>query len=942
MISRILAHARQKLNFTAADPVAKRLVACKRFLRLEDEMIRMRHRAGESGIRVALARATLIDVLLQRLFAPVIGEAAARPKGKAREGAKPPEPPAVALVALGGYGRAELCPLSDIDIMFLFPESLKGEELKDLQQALTDNVLYILWDCGLKVGHSFRTIADAIAEARANMQSKTAMLEARLVTGSEATYAKFESAYRSFYLKENPKGYITARLEDQAQRRAKYGNTVFLQEPDVKNGVGGLRDFQNAVWMARVKLGVDKIDELVEMKYMRPAELREFKKAYNFLLRVRNQLHFESRKPTDLLDLEKQTRVAPQLDYDQGDSLERVEVFMRDYYRAAQTIYRTSRILEHRLALSRHGDREGRISFSEVIRARRHDPVKRFDGFVVRGRELAAEKDDVFEKDPTRLVRVFRHCQQLGVQLDFDLAALVRVSLPLITRKVVQSHQANLSLRAILEDVGRVFPALSSMHELGVLGRIVPEFDQLTCLVQHELYHRYTADIHTLNTIQELDQVFTSPDEPYTGYRRVLRDTALPDILYITLLLHDIGKGNGIADHADVGVKVAEPILHRLGYDEPHREIVRFLIKNHLSMARFWQKFDLDDPHTTTAFAELVGDAERLRLLYVHTFCDARATAATLWNSYKNTLHTTLLRNTLEFFAHGPAAAEKQAAVRFEMTKNDLLSRTIPGVAEEEITAHFGLLPERYFIYTDNDEIALHLQMVNRLLKTIISTETISSLQPIIDWRDDLNRSLTVVNVVTWDRAGLFYKLAGAFSLAGLNIHSAKIISRADHIAIDTFYVAEPGRGVVQSQKVMDQFTKNVHLALISNKDLYPEILVQARKHQARLLGADRNPLLASFTPKIDVYHELSLKRTIVEVQSPDQIGLLFRISKAIYDHGFDITFARINTERGLAIDTFYIENANKDETAETSRLVELRATLNRIITVEHREAVDY
>jgi [protein-PII] uridylyltransferase len=232
--------------------------------------------------------------------------------------------------------------------------------------------------------------------------------------------------------------------------------------------------------------------------------------------------------------------------------------------------------------------------------------------------------------------------------------------------------------------------------------------------------------------------------------------------------------------------------------------------------------------------------------------------------------------------------------------------------------------------------------MVNRLLKTIISTDAVSSLQPIVDWHDDLNRSLTVVNIVTWDRAGLFYKLAGAFSLAGLNILSAKVISRSDHIAIDTFYVVEPGRGVVQSQKVMDQFSRIVHDALISNKDLHPEILVQARKHQARLYAADQNPLLASFTPKIDVYHELSLRRTIVEVQAPDQIGLLYRLAKTISDHGFDITFSRIGTERNVAIDTFYIENTNKDAVAEASRLVELRDALSEITTTEQREAVDY
>lgn len=930
MTSRILNHARQSLDLRSEDPPARRLALCKRFLRLESEMLRMRHRGGESGLRIVQARAGLIDVLLQRLFAPAIASYVGTPRD-----------PAVALVALGGYGRAELSPLSDIDIMFLHPATVKGPLLKEVQQRLTDEVLYVLWDLGLKVGHSFRSIDETFVEARKDIQTKTALLEARFVAGAEPTFRTFAQAFRNFYRKENPKAYIAARLQDQAERRTRFGNTVFLQEPEIKNGVGGLRDYQNALWMARVKLGVETLDELCTMKYLRPIELRDMKRAYTFLLRVRNQLHFESRKPSDILNLEKQPRIAQHLGYDQTDPLERVEDFMRDYYRSAQTIFRISRILEHRLALTADPVGRERISFREVIEARRHRPAKRLDGFVLRGRELSAENDSVFAEDPVRLVRIFRHSQQLGAKLDFELGTLIRESLPLLTRSVVHSHEANVSFRTILEDVGRVYPALNEMHELGVLGRFLPEWDRLTCLVQHEFYHRYTADVHTLNTILELDNVFTAADSLYASYREELRACSLPALLYTVLLLHDIGKGTKIQNHSEEGVTLAEPILQRLGYDEPHREIVRFLIKNHLTMARFWQKYDLDDPHTTAAFAELVGDAERLRLLYVHTFCDARATAAGLWNSYKNTLHTTLFRNTAELLTHG-ATAERQVARRFEMTKQDLLTRTIPGVSEEEVSAHFSLLPERYFIYTDNDEIALHLQMVNRLLKTIISTDTVSSLQPIIDWRDDLNRSLTVVNIVTWDRAGLFYKLAGAFSLAGLNILGAKIISRADHIAIDTFYVVEPGRGVVQSPNVMEQFQRNVHVALIANRDLQHEILAQARKHQSRLLVNDRNPLLASFTPKIDVYHELSLRRTIVEVQAPDQIGLLFRIAKVIYDHGFDITFARINTERGLAIDTFYIENANKETIAEPPRLVDLREDLSRIVSPEHREAVDY
>ncbi|MGH8020189.1 MAG: bifunctional uridylyltransferase/uridylyl-removing protein GlnD, partial [Opitutaceae bacterium] len=641
MSTRTATHARQKLDFSSSDPLSTRLDASRRFLRLENEMIRMRHRGGESGMRIVQARSNLIDVLLQRLIAPVLNELAAGGND-----------PAIALAALGGYGRAELSPLSDIDIMFLFPNTVKAARLKEMQQKLTDEVLYTLWDLNLKIGHSFRSIDETIVEARKDMQTKTSLLESRFIAGSEATYRTFVQAYRNFYQKENPKAYIAARLEDQNARRKKFGDTVFLQEPDIKSGVGGLRDFQNAFWMARVKLGVQSIDELVEMAYLKAHELRDFRNAYNFLLRVRNQLHFESKKPSDILNLEKQPRIARALGYDQPGLLDRVEAFMRDYYRNAQTIHRISRLLEHRLALTPESPQKAKLSIWNVIRSRQHDRAKRLDGFILRGRELAAEDDDVFHADPVRMVRVFRHCQQLGATLDFELGNLIRDNLPRLTRKVVHSTEANRSFRALLSDVGRVYPALAAMHEQGVLGRFVPEWDGLTCLVQHEFYHRYTADIHTLNTILELDRVFTDPDRMFSRYRDEVRETSVPELLYTVLLLHDIGKGEGIEDHSNVGVKVAEPVLARLGYDEPQREIVRFLIKNHLTMARFWQKYDLDDPKTTAAFADIVGGAERLRYLYVHTFCDSRATASSLWNGYKDTLHTTLFRNTIEFLDH--------------------------------------------------------------------------------------------------------------------------------------------------------------------------------------------------------------------------------------------------------------------------------------------------
>ena len=924
MTETLLQHAKEQLVFDGSVPVAERVVICKQFITNEMANLKIRHEKGAPGLDVVHERSRMMDLLLGRLFAAATTSFEATGK---------PKPSAVTLVALGGYGRGELAPWSDIDLMFLYPSKTKAATMVAYQEHLTQEILYPLWDCGLKVGHSTRTTDDVFAEARKNIQTKTSLLEARYVAGSQALYDSFDQAYRTYYTGEDPKGYIAARLEDQASRRAKFSNTVFNQEPDIKNGVGGLRDYQNTIWMARVKLGIMTLDEIAAQHYLKPQEALEFRKAYDFLIRVRNELHFMSPRPTDVLRLDSQALVAWRLGFTQADILLRVERFMQQYYRAAQTIFQMSKTVESRLALSIGRDENGaKTSIREALRVGRMQRNKKIDGFILRGRELTAETPHVFIDDPVRLIRVFRHCQQLDCTLEFHLAQLIKESLPLIVN-IAQSPDASVCFRAILSEMGGVYPVLSRMHELGVLGRFIPEFDELTCLVQHEYYHRYTADVHTLNAIRELDGVFTRAEPITLKYREVLHEMEDASLLYLTLLLHDIGKSEGIQGHAESGVRLAGPLLDRFGVPPAGKELVSFVIKNHLAMARFWQKRDVDDPKTSAAFAELVGNPEHLRYLYVHTFCDARGTSADLWNSYKDTLHTNLYRSTLERLKLG-SDLDASHEEKKKMTQQELIAKHIPGISDDEIAAHFSLLPDRYFVHTDGAEITLHIQMVNRLLKSITAADSVGSLRPIIEWKDDINRSLTVVNIVTWDRAGLFYKLAGAFSVAGLNILGAKVISRTDHIAIDTFYVVEPGRGVVQSTNLQETFAKSIEGSLVSNKDIYPEIMAQAKRIAAtRYLNTASEALHSSFPPTVDVYHELSMQRTIVEVQARDQIGLLYRLAKGISDHGFDITFARIGTERGVAIDTFYIESANHETVEDQERLKKLQAALAEVIT---------
>ena len=918
--SRLYRHAQKRLVFEPGVARSKQLPAYKRYVELENAMLERLH-WGTSGLQVCQSRAAMVDVVIENLFLAALDLYATQ------HGALPCK---MAILATGGYGRRELNPHSDIDIMFLYPEKAGGPAFEKFQELIAEEVLYPLWDLGFKVGHASRNAKEVIEECRKEVQSKNAVLESRLICGSAPLYKSMLSRFSDFLKKENSKVYIQQRLQEEKDRHAKFGNTIYIQEPDIKNGVGGLRDYQNILWMAHIKYGYRSFGELVKAKLLREDERIEMAEAYDFLLKARNELHLRNRRPTDKLDLEQQPAIAKNLNYTQKDIFQRVEAFMKDYYTAARTIYRTSEMLKERMALGNTGERGGRITFREALRSRQHLPIKKVEGFQLHENALSIDSSKVFEEDPIRLIRVFRLAQQFGAKIDADLRYLISRSNLLIDHSVINSPSAAKSFCAILRSPGEVYEVLTEMHELGVLGRYLPEFGALTCMVQHEYYHRYTADAHVLRTIRHLDRVFSKHDSEYGRYEKEIRKNDDPLLLYLILLLHDIGKAEGVKDHDANGARLAQPVLDRFGVTGEEREQILFIIRSHLEMARFWQRFDLDDPQTAESFAQLTEDPEKLRFLYVHTYCDARGTAPTLWNSYKDTMHRTLYTRTIEQFQDNETLQQKRKD-RIHMLNQELVEQNIEGISHDEIEAHFSLLPERYFINTDQAEVELHLRMVNQLLMQIQSADSMGSLAPIVDWHDDIDLSMTVVNVVTWDRAGLFYKLAGALTLAGVNIISTKAISRKDHITIDTFYIMDPGGGVVTSANAQEIFEARLTEALLEEKELMEEI----SEREAKVLASEKKKkdlLPAPFPPSVDVYHELSLKQTIIEVQANDRIGLLYQISRLITKKGFDISFARIATERGVAMDTFYIKSENSKEDTNTSALLELREGLDAIV----------
>jgi len=931
LFRRVRAHAAGRIHFDGDIPDrAVRTEAYREFIRLERTMIERYHRKGDSGLRVAETGAIVLDVLISEIF-----DAAQ----KLTRSAFPDCVDEIALVALGGYGRFEFCPYSDIDILLLYPGKRATARIGEFQEVFTQEILYPLWDLGFKVGHSSRNLKQVLEEVAIEPKSKNALLESRFVCGNPSPFRKFLRKFRPFYHQRNPEEYIESQIEAQRQRRLKSGDSIYMQEPDIKNGVGGLRDFQNALWMSRIKYDAEDLQALVNRGILTQDRADAFLASYSFLLKVRIDLHLVADRATDILTLEHQPVIAQNLGYPQEDIFKRVEAFMCDYYGHAKNILHTTHYIEDRILRRNLPVRSDHFGLREAIESRRHHPRQHIDGFILQEGILSAGSPHVFEEDPIRLLRVFRIAQQCRARLHLDLDSLIEENFYLLIVEDPWPSPLQNCFRSILQEAGRVHPVLSKMHDLGVLGHLIPEFGRLTCLVQHEFFHRYTADIHTLDTIRHLDEIFKNNERPYTGYLEALHKTEYPTLLYLILLLHDIGKADGVRGHDLRGRQMAEPILERIGIPKAQRGQILFTIENHLEMARFWQKFDLDDPITIQSFADLTENRSQLAYLYAHTYCDARGTAEGLWNSYKQSLHDMLYHRTLEAMEHHRDPEQEEREQRI-MIEQDLLSRPIAhDLSKDEVEAHFNLLPDRYFAHNSIEDVELHLRMVHDLLARIQDAESIGALAPVIDWQDNQEQRLSVVNVVTWDRAGLFYKLAGALSVCGLNILSTKAITRSDHIAIDTFYVVGPRGGIVEDPSIRQKFEQHVHDSLIQGKDLLELIEKETRKNSSGFFSKGPSHLPVRFEPVVNVYHELSLKRTIIEVQATDSLGLLFNLSKIITEHDFDITFARIATENGVANDTFYIEHIGDEPVLDNENLLQLRQALADFLQIAEQKA---
>ncbi len=857
------------------------------------------HRRGLGGVSFCKEHSDFIDALVKFLYDNFIG--------RRKEYSSTIEKK-FCIVALGGYGRRELSPHSDLDLMFLYSSGVKD----DVKMLVVDQIAYPLWNVGLKLGHSSRTVSEAIYGARADIFAFTAMLDSRFLCGEKKIFNKFKAALWADASK-NSESKIDELLRLKRDRHSKYGWVPFVQEPNLKNGVGGTRDIQTLGWIALLKRGNSDFKELARAGKMSRNEFRLFLKARDFILRVRNEAHFFFNRENDLLDLESQSAIAKNLGFF-GDDEDRAEYFMRKVYTALRTVDSVTKATRKRMGIILPEDVSNNMRLLGV-RVKRSRKIG-IDGFTIWRGEIENLHFGAFKRKPWRLISVFRYAQRYSAVPSDRLEIEIKDSISLIDNSLRENPIAKKHFLEILFDKGSVAPYLELMHFCGVLGAFIPEFADITCRVQRELYHRYTVDVHTLNTIAVLDKIFCSRIDsvPFGTYHTVLTSLQVPELAYLILFLHDIAKSEGVKGHAESSAEIAEKILKRFDIPESEAEIVLFCIRNHLEMVRFWQTRDLDDESSIREFASKIPNVECLKFLYVITFCDAMGTSNSLWNSYKESLHKSLFERVSNLMLREAKELRQERRTRREMVITELLSRSEFADKEELLLEHISQLPKNYFMHHGGRNLAMHIAMIDKL-RNAVAENPKSPVSPIIEWREDPNRSLISVCVVSTDRKGLFAAISGALSLSGLSILGSKIFTRSDGITIDTFYVTGISMGAIKNKNLRGRIVRKIVRAIDDSdwlKSKFCGILEGVKKQ--RLVSE------AKFCGEIE-----GLK--ILEIYAPDSAGLLYRISSTINDCGYDINFAYIDTSNKKAIDTFLIKPREKSCSQEIllEKLLELK-----------------
>ncbi len=872
-------HAGEKLRRIENQPgPAERLAALKKFLKIETQRLHLRHRFGIGGAEIAAARSLIVDLLIRRIALAAVEE---RLGGQANSGN-------IAIIALGGYGRQELSPFSDIDLLFLYHGRKDAARAAETSEA----ILYLLWDVGFTVGHSVRSISECVSIAKEDSISRNSMIDARLLWGKNELFETLGERLEDEVFEKQKQALLDELMIERAGRYHKFGEVACLQEPNVKESAGGLRDIHSLLWASRIAHGRSTLRGLVDSGVIPERDARAMTTAYDFLLRVRNELHFLTGRKTDLLSLDLQRQVARNQRYDDTPALQASEIFMRDYYLNARRLHRLCEAHLQR-AMLRQEKRKwlGRARVAPAL-----------GGFVIRDGSLDLDQPGagaVPALDAHRIMLAFSYAQATGAHLSTSLQEAIQSSLPAVNRAFRSSSEASHGFIKMLRTKGRVAAGLRMMHELDFLGKFMPEFGRITCLVQHDLYHRFTIDEHTLRAIETLDDLANSRSKTLERYRNLYHEIKDPAVLHLGLLLHDIGKGLG-GGHTEKGIRIAEKVCARLQLDPELTEQVIFLIRQHLKMSHISQRRDLADEKVILDFSAQMGTLDNLNMLTLLTYGDINGVGPGIWNEWKDALLWELYtksRGVLE-----PAKDQERDLETLRMRIARMLASEVD---YQDVRNHFTLLPDDYVRSTPSQTMIEHIRLAHSLNLRLVKT----------NWRVNNQARCTDLHLCARDRRGLFAAVAGALTSQGVNILSVHLNTRTDGLAVDSFKVRDMAGEPISDPARWDQIDNTFRRALSGELDVEAAVLKKLRAQSGSRL--QRRKLNLPAETRLFWDNQSSDRSTILEVRAADRLGLVYIIASTLTELNLDIVFAKVATEKNLALDVFYITNAEGGKLAD-------------------------
>ena len=857
------------------------------------------HRSGGSGHTVVRLQSAATDRVVNLLWERALREAAR---------AHPPSP--VSLIAIGGYGRRDLAPYSDLDLLVLHADGKPDAFVKTAAERL----VYALWDLRLEVGYAVRDLKACDQLASEDHTARTALLDLRHLAGDRELFRALEREELHGLSAAKVEKFLSDKLEEMRSRRERFGDSLYLLEPNIKESEGGLRDLQSALWLARVRFKVAGITELLSRALLPEREIREMRRARDFLWRVRNEMHYLAGRKWDQLTFDVQPQVAAAMGYSDGDGHLAVEEFMRHYYLAAKTVIVAcdaiiDRCLEPQNATGWRmvPPPAAVIGAERPVPILRGQPTRAADRFlpggelkVFRGRLTVVDRE-VLRSSPAALVRLFAAADREGLDLypyARDLAAQVATEL---SPEAANDPELNQELLACFVRPGTRGRFLALMHEIGVLPHVLPEFAGVTARRQIDLYHVYTVDVHTLFAVRRLFALRCG-DVPEPGLGELMRAQRRPLALYLGALYHDIGKGSG-RDHSVRGAEIAVEACTRMGVDPADAADIEWLVLKHLRMSAIAQRRDLSDPELIHGFAEEVGTLDRLEKLYLLTYADIATVGPRTWTEWKGRLLRDLFEKTKEALARGerrpaPGTAEKAGRLRVAAA---LSLGPLPATPEAR-DAFLAAMPARYFVTVSPSDAPRHLRLLEK-----------GRDRPLAAWlRHHRGLGFSEVTITARDRPGLLATVAGVLASHRIDIHHAEVFSTPDDPelgplagrALDLFQLRGPEEAPLPSGR-WRAARSDLARVLLGEESL--DALMNRRLRTSSLPGKP----LPGVPTRVVIDNDSARGHSVVDVFTADRVGLLHTLSRTFFQLGLSVDLARIATEGHRAADAFYVRTAD-------------------------------